>query len=67
MEVAIEDNSITLMSLVTPYQIGRTLSKRTCSGIVLALLLLCSFMFFFEIKRALVARSFLHVHERERF
>jgi len=67
MEVAIEDNSITLMSLVTPYQIGRTLSKRTCSGIVLALLLLCSIMFFSEIKRAMVVSSYLHSHERERF
>jgi hypothetical protein len=41
MRVAIEDNSITLMSLVTTCQLGRTLSRRTCSEIVLALLLLC--------------------------
>jgi len=77
MEVAIEDNSITLMSLVTTNQLGRTLSKRTCSGIVLALLLLCSIIFFFEAERKeasagisfskiLVISSPLHAHERAR-
>jgi len=74
---AIEDNSITLMSLVTTYQLGRTLSRRTCSGIVLAPLLSCSIMFFFEVERKevnagtyfskiLVVSSFQHAHERAR-
>jgi hypothetical protein len=74
MGAAIEDNSITLMSLVTTFQLGRTLSRRTCSEIGLALLLLCSIMFFYEVERReaaagtslskiLVSSRFSHTHE----
>jgi len=70
--VAIEDSSITLMSPVTTCQIGRTLSERTCSGIVSALLPFCSIMSFSEanagtsFSKILAGSSLLHVHKRAR-